>query len=373
MKILFMLAVIYIALFVVSVLLKCVSIKKWTSKDSKYLLFFEICLIFVSFFAVPSVSDDLYRWYANVNWYRLGKPLFRDFSGVVMPIQTNAIFIFNLSMQLVSKMNNNGYLQVVWLIVNFGGLYITWTHFVNKYKPEKRYMYTYLLMYFAMTPFFYSLSGMRYNAVASLLFWGIYFVIFERKRNTIYILFIFSLFVHQSVVMIMMIYVFFAIGKHFKLYRFIVFWTLLVDIMISIVNVLPGEIFKLLGYKIYYYFNEHSYSMDGRLKIVLSIIVVLLLFSIYKLKNKFICLGREFVEYSCFIECMLLFCLGTYFNDTIFLRGIHLLGYCLLPYNYMILRLCRKVQRVIFVEIFLAIGLNLYYLVTLFTYIRFIV
>lgn len=373
MEILFGLAVLYIVLFVVSALFNCVVNKVWSSKDNLRLFVFLVSVIFISFFAVPSVSDDLYRWYANINWYRLGKPLFWEFSKVVMPIQTNAIFIFNFSMQLVSKMSNNGYLQVIWLIVNFGALYTVWVHYVKKYNPPKYYLYMYFLLFFGLTPYFYSLSGLRYNAISSLIFLGVYFSIFENKKFIIYLLFLFSLFVHQSAAMLLMIYLCFEFGKRYKVYRLIIFWHLFVDVMIYLVKLLPGEIFQLLANKMYYYFYEFSSATDIRLKIILSIFIVLLLMSIYFLEHRFKKLGKEYYEYTCFLECVLLFCVGTYGNYTIFLRGIHFLGYCLLPYNFMLFKSIIKRKYVVLAEVFGAIGLNAYYLVTLFTYFQFVI
>lgn len=372
-QILFWLAVGYSVAYTLYAILCCFSHRKWNKSDTFKLALLFICIIYVSFYATPSRTDDLYRWYANVNWYRLGEPKEYNFSHKVMPVQTNAIFLFNWSMKLVSRMSSNGYLQVLWLTINYGALYYMVSDFCKSYCVKKNQMYCYILLYFGLMPYFFALTGVRSSVMSSLFALGAYLTLFKGKKYAVYLITLLAMFVHQSAIMALMIWVVYRIGRRKKLYRLIVFWVLIVNIIIKTAMIIPLDIFQLIGTKTYYYFYEYTSSIDIRFVIVLCIAVILIYCGIL-VSHKFIlnmANNNNLYEYIIFFECVILFCIGSFPNQVIFNRSIYLVAYCMLPYNYVIYNKFKKKDIISAVEIFFAIGLNAYFLITLKTYVSF--
>ncbi len=371
-RLVFIIAVIYIGIFVIRTIMFCFSHSKWNKNDSRGFILFWISLIYISFFAIPSKSDDLYRWYANVNWYRIGAPTDYDFSDKVMPIQTNAIFLYNLSMQLVAKTDNNGFLQVFWLCFNYGALYYIVSDFCKTHTVKRNQMNCYIVLYFGLMPYFYSLTGIRSAAVSSLFALGVYLTQFKGRKCAVYIITLLAMFVHQSAIMFLMIWCIYKLGRKKKLYRFIVCWPLVINIAIEISMSIPFEIFQLIGKKAYYYFYEYSNLVDYRLKIVFGMVILLIYFGIFYVGKKIV-RNRDVVlqEYFYFLECVVLFCIGSFFNTTIFYRSIYIVAYCMFPYNYVLYKKIKSQNLLCLVEVFFAIGLNAYFLITLYTYVKF--
>lgn len=373
MKLLFFMAEIFVMGYFALAILQSFSSQKWTKWSSFYLAVFFAFLVFISFFGVPSRTDDLYRWYANVNWYRMGMPAFYFASSTLREIQTDVLFLFDFSMWAVGKTPYNGFLQVIWLLLNFLTVWLVVYKFAAKYEISNRVVYSSIILYFALTPFFYSLSGLRYNTVCAWIFLGVYIAIFEKKKKWIFLLLIVATFVHQSAAMLFMIWAVCHYGEKIKAQRLLVLWTLMVDFLSYLVGLVPLEIFQFISTKLYYYFHDFQYTTDWRLKVILLVLLIVLLVSVlYMEKHKDIW-DSPFEKYLFFLEGVIWFCLGAIFNDTLFLRGIYFLGCCLLPYNFMIYSIFKKKRQCAIVEMFLGLGLNAYYLVTLTTYFHFVV
>ena len=373
-RLVFTIAVIYIGVYILKTFVGCFLYSKWDKNDSREFFLFLVSLIYISFFAVPSKSDDLYRWYANVNWYRLGAPKNYDFTHKVMPVQTNAIFLYNLSMKLVAKTNNNSFLQVLWLCINYGALYYIVSDFCKTHMVKKNEINCFIVLYFGMMPYFFSLTGIRSAAISSMFALGVYLSHFKKKKCAAYIIIILSVFVHQSAIMFMMIWCIYKIGKKRKMYRIIVGWTLAINIAIEIAMSIPIEIFQLIGRKTYYYFYEYSNWVDIRLKIVLGILILLIYLGLHCVKHSVV-KNREkaMQEYFDFFECVVLFCVGAFFNLTIFYRAVYLVAYCMFPYNYILYKRIKEQNLLSLLEVFFATGLNVYFLITLNTYVTFCV
>lgn len=373
-QILFWLAVGYSVVYMLYAILCCFSHRKWNKSDTFKLALLFICIIYVSFYAIPSRTDDLYRWYANVNWYRLGEPKKYNFSHKVMPVQTNAIFLFNWSMKLVSKMSSNGYLQVIWLTINYGALFYIVSDFTKSYSVKENSIYSYIILYFGIMPYFFSLTGLRSTAISSLFALGVYLTLFKGKKYAIYIITILAMFIHQSAIMALMVWMIYRLGRRKKFYRLIVFWIVAVNLIIKVTMLIPLDIFQLIGIKTYYYFYEYESSVDIRYITILCLIILLIYCGILYLNKRInITDNSELQEYIKFFECLILFCIGSFPNQVIFNRSIYLVSYCMVPYNYLIYRKHKKQNIVSMLEIFFAIGLNAYFLVTLNTYVHFYV
>lgn len=371
MKIFFVCAVMYILTYICVVILQFFSRKKWGKKDEIGLIIFFGCLCYVSFFAIPSKTDDLYRWYANVNMYRKSKALFGS-SNVALLIDSSKItFIFDFSTWLVAQTNYNGFLPVIWLGANFTSMYIMIKKFVNKFDPSKNVVYSFIGLYFALSPFVYSLSGLRYNTICSFAFLAIYMFIFEEKVVSLIILTIIGTFIHQAMPMFVMILFICILTQRHNVYKLIVFWSLFVNILIQVLGMVPIEIFQFISKKLEHHFYAREQRLDIKIEIVWTILLILIMLSIYFLRERHKYLGEDFQKYSVFLEGVILFYSSVFFNDILFQRGTVFLGCCLLPYNYVLFNSFKKKNWIAFIELFFSIGLIAYYLVTLFTYFRF--
>ena len=97
--------------------------RKLKKTDRYLMIFFFAALIYVGYHLIPSKSDDLYRHYGVVNWHRNGQQKI-DVRKNILPLAgTEQLYVYQLICWIISLQEENAYLQVVYLAIDFFCVY----------------------------------------------------------------------------------------------------------------------------------------------------------------------------------------------------------------------------------------------------------
>ena len=336
----------------------------WNKLDYCFLLIFFFSVIFLSFYIVPSISDDLYRWHAAVNWYRLGRP--DSFSLTVRRNSEIVCFLNTFIVMLVSKLSNNGWLQVIWLTINYCCMYRI-MQILIKEKARRGYFYIGILLAFAFTPYFFQASGLRFPSVCFIMLYTIMMSIKKGKKSAPFIVGTACVFIHVGALIILLIWGAYCVSKETKIYRLIVLWSIFLDSVIYILRKIPISFASVLSNKLYYYVNHYQSSLDIRYWLLCFFSIILFGSGLYITKNRILS-DDNAVHYAKYLECLLLFTVGSIANCMFFARCMQLLGVSLIPYNYYIVKQLKHKLPLIICELFVSLSMIMIFLVSVKTF-----
>lgn len=374
MSILFWIAVIYAVFYAMQTILYCFSSHIWSVNDQRKLICFVVCLIFISYFVVPDDTTDLYRYHAVVNWYKYGTTSIANIAIKSISDSSSTLYIHVLLLYIVSKLNNNSILQVIWECITYGCFAAVIQKYTKRYSIPANRIYTSIILFFGLTSYFTCVSNLRYPCLCVLFFYAVYLTIFEGKKYPIVVITIVGLGIHLSVFMLLLIWAVYLLSRKTNAYRLIVFWAALVNLFIFILEKIPIARLQYVGEKLYYYFNVYQEDLSFRLRLIFITLQILLLVGLYLIKKRnWNYLDENYKKYFYFLEVLLLFSLGSVLNDTMLKRTMILLGPCLLPYNAMVMPMFKNKNQIAGVSLVYGLGLNALYLVSLFTFFSFAV
>ena len=254
-----------------------VSIKKGRKKVKIcwYLLVFAFAVF--AYYAEPSISDDLFRHYNDIDNIRQGK----------FSVDYSALFGWQLFEWLVSKTNHNGWLPFFPIIlIGF---------FVQKIQDEWFTEHSFsvrgsLLGYlsaFAGLGVFSIVSGIRCTLVSTMFVYA-YLCLYKKNRMRFYIVSFLGCMVHAVGALYLMTVLFHAliiVSKNktkavIKIIFILICLRLLIltNVVEKIFGYLPGKYGELLLLKWNFY---HNVRFEDRPMGELGIILIFLLFTIY--------------------------------------------------------------------------------------------
>jgi hypothetical protein len=135
---------------------------------------------------------------------------------------------------------------------------------------------------------------------------------------------------------------------------------------------MPVTILNYVGEKLYYYFNVYDEQLTVRLRVIYGVILILLLVGLVVIRRHgWKRLDEGMRRYYQFIECLLLFAIGSFVNDTMLIRSMILLGPSLMPYAHLLMPAFKKKNQIAFVYLFLGSGLIALSLVSIHTFFSF--
>lgn len=374
MKLLFWMAVLYVIAYFIQAVAKCFSRKKWTNHDLGLLVGLSLCLTFISYFVIPDETTDLWRYHAVANWYKLGKTSFYSATVKSISASSSTLYLHVLFLYIVSKLNNNSLLQVIWCSLTYGFFTATIQKFATRFKLETNRIYPTVFMFFGLVSYFTCVSNLRYPCLCVLFFFAVYLKLFEGKNYPLVIVSIVGIGMHLSIFMMLLIWIVYLVSKKTSLYRCIVFWSLLVNLIIAVLERLPIDRLRYVGEKLYYYFNVYEENLSMRLRLIfISLQIVILVLMYLTKKHRWNYLDEGYKSYYKFLECLLLFAIGSIANDTMLKRTMILLGPCLIPALGMIMPVFKYKNHITILWLIYGFGLIALYMVSLFTFFSFAV
>lgn len=188
-------------ILLVLVIFSCYTYLLPTIKVSfKFVKFFWYLLI-ISFtifvyFAVPEESEDLYRYYIVLDYFRKGQASI-DIYNYNIPLIAQFIFSFS------SIFDSNGILPSLSTIL--------WSYFAGSilldlYKNNKIKLQSFLICLIFLLgngSVFYIISAIRYTLAYAIWAYGYYFFLYKNNKNKLFWLFtIIALLIHKSVLLL---------------------------------------------------------------------------------------------------------------------------------------------------------------------------
>lgn len=228
--VLIMWIIIYAFLYFIPVALskKIISISWW-------ILIFMLALF--SFYAEPSISDDLYRHYHGIDAIRNGQN------------ETHGVFGFYLMQWIVAQTPYNGLLPSVNILVWGWLVYKILMNYIEQNKYSSASVKIYILALFGGCNIFYLVSGIRCALVSAI--WVFAYELFYKKGRIkqYYILSLFAMSIHYITILYMILLIVYNFINKNKLkqgQRYIII--LLIGIMISITYKLGLQALGSIGF-----------------------------------------------------------------------------------------------------------------------------
>lgn len=285
--------------------------------------FFIIALSGFAYFAEPSPSDDLYRYYLNINRLRNGIP---NVQFVESPLILQKIWFF-----LIAQTNNNGWLPAT--AVLFFGFFVgsIANDYMKKNNVATRIIILYFLSCLGCCSVFSLISGVR-NVIAFALWYWTYYFFYEKKKIVFYILTLVAALLHTAVVICLILsliyhyYLKMKAGKDFV--KVVIIIVLIAYVLPSplIGNILariPNSYANLMSQKWNYYFQYEGIMGDMGSLFVRLIVLFFTGSAIYLIVRK-----RGEITFS---EFILSIGIPMSFSNIIFERFIILIGLVSLP------------------------------------------
>lgn len=284
---------------------------------------FIIALATFAFFAEPSPSDDLYRYYLTINRIRGGIP---NSEFVESPL-----IVQKLWFTIIAKTDNNGWLpaSAVLLFGFFIGSIAN--DYMKKNNVATKIVILFFLSCLGCCSVFSLISGIR-NVVAFAMWFFSYYFFYEHRKILYYFLTIIAALLHTAVIICVILaliyqyYVKMKVGKEYwKIILLIVViaYVLPSPLIGNILNQIPNTYINLMARKWNYYFQYEGIMGDtGSLfiKIMVLFFTASALYLIIKKKGRIT-----------FSEFILSIGIPMSLSNIIFERFIFLIGIVSLP------------------------------------------
>ena len=339
--------------------------RKIQKTDYYFLLLFFVALIFIGYHLVPSKSSDLYRHYGYVNWYRAGMNRINVKKNILPMDDMGNLYTYQFICWLVSLQKENGYLQVLYLSLDFFCVYHIVKLFTKKVQTNRSVIALFLLIYFTLTPYVFSYSGLRYSTICHIMGIGFYKYYCENDRSLLLpILYVVSIFIHPATGIFLMIQLWYEFTKKSRTFFLLIgLWGILVTSLSLILQSVPNSLISYIGQKLFYYFNDYSSKIDFRKLLIQIIFLLFVLATTYVINHR----NNNTIKAIRLYTITALVGIGSV-NAMFLDRVVMMMGPVLLPYLYIIIkRTHHKYILYTGVTVF-AILLNVYYTITIFSY-----
>lgn len=232
-----------------------------------------VSLAVMAFYAEPSVSDDLYRHYDQIDNARKG--ITRDVS---LPV-------WELICALIAHTNFNGLLPFITVIAVAISLYSSMLLHMEQIN-NGRTLATYVVWYFGFCSIFAMISGIRNTLVFAL--WSFAYFRFYRTNRKVkfYVMVLITCMIHLVPIIATLILL---LSEYYtrinKLLRYILLlavctWPMLLSMVSKIFGSLDIGYLRLIALKIDGYIGETAYTENNSWYILLYLQVVIILFLI---------------------------------------------------------------------------------------------
>lgn len=253
----------------------CVKRGRKKIKICWYLLIFSFAIF--SYYAEPSVSDDLFRHYADIDNIRRG----------VFSLDYSALFVWQFFEWLVSKTNHNGWLPFFTIIlIGFFIQQIQDEWFVEHSFSVRGSLLGYLSA-LAGLGIFSIVSGIRCTLVSAMLIYA-YLSFYEKRRKKFYIISIIGCMIHTVGVLyivLILIHNLIIVSKNRTktVYRIVLTLVslrilILLNVVEALFGYLPGKYGDLLLFK---WNSYYGVKFENRTTGGIGAVLLFLLFAVY--------------------------------------------------------------------------------------------
>lgn len=286
--------------------------------------FFIVSLAVFAYFAEPSISDDLYRYYLTINRIRRG---ITDTDFTHSPLILQRIWF-----TIIAKTGNNGWLPTT-AVLAFGYFIGSVANdYMKKNNVATRIIILYLLACLGCCSVFSLISGVR-NVVAFAMWYYAYYFFYEKKKLLYFAITILAALLHTAVIICFIL----ALIYHYYLkmraggkeYVKIIIIILLISYVLpspligNILSRIPNTYANLMASKWNYYFQYEGIVGDTGSLIIRAVVLFFTISAIYLIvKNK----GK-----ITFSEFILSIGIPMSISNIIFERFIILIGIVSLP------------------------------------------
>lgn len=307
-----MLIVGLIVLIVCCTILLAVILKRLVMNRNEWIIFAIVLisgLVMVAFGIVPPEEWDLYRHYELLEDMNHG-----GWDYIANESIYSHLPIINFLYAVVSVTEVYQLLPCLVVMICYGiGFYLL-KDTMRGGGGDSRFIAFAIIFNLALCPFLHMVSGIR-NILAYAICALIFYLDIYKKVNKIliYILYFATIFIHPSSILICCIRVLIPILLKWKwLNVLVVMWSLVADLLVTILLKIPNAFLQSIGWKLGDYLNNLEFSGYKMLLIKLVYLASLLLFvEFYKRIMK---LGKQDVlyRYLSSFQIVILFILGAF-------------------------------------------------------------
>lgn len=310
-------------------------------KEYNYIIWlvFTLALGIIAYNTIPSVYDDLFRHYEELQRMRYG-----GIAYLSDPTQAvyNINFIINYIYYFIAMIGNYKLLPFILTIVTYAIFFIVSIKIMEKLKCNYSTWGFFLVLFFTMVSVRLVTSGLRNWFAFSIIYIAVYRDYFNQKKDIFtLILYILPMFIHSSAVIILAIRILSIENiRRFKLYYIIPFWSLLSGVISNIFMVIPNEFIYSLGEKIQTYLGFEMF--DIRFLVTQTIFVICItVINIVIFKDK-LNTDENLDKYLYFVQNLSLFSLGCVILPQLLGRMVHFIAYLMLPTIYYLNKIDKK-------------------------------
>lgn len=313
----------------------------------------------------PSILDDLYRY------FRLEEIMISEHSiWVSLYSGINYLIIWRLLLGTSVYFNNVHIMPLI--VVLF--IFLFWGLGIKIIADNHKISYLSICLNFmislGMIGWLAIFSWLRCTLTYAIVAYVILDMIYnakEKKYIRWLLLTVCACLLHPSAILPIGLYFFSILIHNRKVSYILLFWTLLANIIIQFLKVIPLEYIQLLARGAEGYFNFKR-ANDIRLIIVKIIVSILVLQILKQFHHQFKELPVKLVNYLLVLS---IFMIGTFRFDEIVNRLGIFFGYMLLPVIVILNR--KRTANVVIVDmilLFISIGLNIFSYVSVFSHMR---
>jgi len=345
--------------------------RKLKKTDYYFMILFFIALIYIGYHLIPNESDDLYRHYGVVNWYRNGRREINIQKNILPLSGTEQLYVYQLICWFISLQEKNAYLQVIYLGIDFFCVIKIIILFTSKVKVNRDIMALYILIYFTLIPFFCSYSGLRFSAVCHIMGLGGYKYYYENDRLIkLIVLYIICFLIHPATGIYLMIQIWYECTKNSRLTFLIIgLWGISVKVIAELLQYIPISQIRYAGKKLYFYFCSYDTTIDVRRTLAQTVFLIFIIMLLLTDAISYRKIKRGLIRLYIIIALLGIGSMNAMFLD----RMITMIGPVSILYLYYVFRKTRY-KFILYLGFGIwSILMNVYYTITVFTYLKLVV
>jgi len=316
------------------------------------LIFFGISYATLAFYINPPYSWDLYRLYNEIDLMRFG-----GLNYVINSAIYKDLFVTNYLFYFVSLLPSNGFLPFITILIEFFIFTYISVDFKKKNKDMSTMIYAIIfLLYFTLADISLSLSGIRNVLAFSICGLALYIDFIQGKKGILkWFLYIVPIFIHPSVIIILILRLFIIFKKiSFKFSFLLLLWVIFLPQITQYLKYSPIKVLNIIGSLMNDYSNIQV-NYDIRILCINIILVsTLLVSSLYLLKNQKDIIPLNHINFIRFFILYCLVTLGSITNLILFNRLLFGLAYIFIPIIYYLFKSVSKIKYKFYYFIFMS-------------------
>lgn len=299
-----------------------------TPRKSEWFSFLVVTVLLsvLAFYFVPNETDDLTRYYQQINYLRdYGYDyLQRCFNEGIN--NWNVYRVCGYYFYIISKLPSNNYLPAITIFLAYGLMFLTIYKIANKFKVGKAYLFFGSLFFLSTYWYYDTASGIRNGLVFSVVFTCAYYLISEKKHILICFLgLILSCFMHSAGIILVafVVLVYLTTNVSGKFLNFVlIFGLALGGVLIEhLSEITDNDFIQSIAGKAERHVNGGSIDTGTMFLVNLAtfavVAIVMLYASHYRNKFKEVDSFSNFFKYCSYI---MFFMVGSIFSSLVFVR-----------------------------------------------------